>query len=171
MKTVFIACAAFLLVASAGAGLVEACGAKFLLATKNVMNQKMQRAASLGRVLVYQYADDPEERPEDVAESAAELRRLLEGVGHSVVVASDEGALRDLVTGDGVDVVMMGPETALRLKADLAAWSPGTPILPVALYPTSAQRAQLKDEFGDLAVVGDGQRAFLASVVRSVARN
>jgi CheY-like chemotaxis protein len=171
MRTLLAASAALVLVAFAGAGIVEACGAKFLVATRNVMNQKMQRAATTGSVLVYQHADDPEERPEDVAESAAELRRLLEGVGHSVVVASDEDALRDLVSRDGVDVVMMGPETARRLKTDVAAWSPGTPILPVAVYPTSAERAQLKDEFGDLSVVGDGQRAFLASIERSLARN
>jgi len=171
MKTLLVAFTATTLVTVAGVGVVEACGAKFLVATRNAKNIKVQRAAQPGRVLVYTHSDDPADTPETVAEATAVIREWLEGVGHTVLVAPDENALRDRVRGDDVDVVIMGVNSARRLKNDIASWAPGTAILPATATPTGAERARIKGEFGEMFVVGDGKRVALASVERSYQRN
>jgi len=171
MKTMLVAFAALALLASVGSGVLEACGAKFLVATKAAQLQKIKRAANPARILVYQHSDDPGDTPEVVAEATSKLRDILEGAGHKVVVAQDEGELRDRSRGDDVDLVMLALASAQRLKGNIESWSPGMHILPITDYPTKAQKAAIKDEFGEVFVTGDGLRAALESVERSYQRN
>lgn len=171
MKSLFVVLATSAIVMSAGTGALQACGAKFLVATKAAHLQKIKRVANPARILVYQHSDEPDDTPEIVAEATSKLRQILEGAGHDVVVAQDENALRDLSRDDDIDVVMLALPTARRLKRDVETWSPGMHILPITDFQTKAQKAAIRDEFGEVFVTGDGLRAMLDSVERSYQRN
>jgi hypothetical protein len=143
---------------------LEACGAKFIVATKSPRFLLAQRATRPATILLYQHTTDP-----DVVEFIVELRNVLSGVGHKVTVATSEAALRDAAGRQKFTVVMMQLDAARRLRAVLTAWSPGAAILPMKKFVAGAEAARVKEEFGQMLKLPTTDRELL-SVVRDAQR-
>jgi CheY-like chemotaxis protein len=128
-----------------GEPVLEACGAKFLVATRSARFQRMQRATRPANILVYRHTDEA-----GVVEFIAALESTLERAGHSVTLATSESALRTETQTGEFNVVMMQLDEARRLRSNLAAWEPGAAILPMAAFLTKPQSSQAKQEFGQV---------------------
>jgi hypothetical protein len=124
---------------------LEACGAKFLVAMKSPRLQQAQRTIRPAAILVYQHNDD-----RGLVEFVAALRNALNGVGHKVTVVTSEAALRDAARRHKFNVMMMQLDAARLLRNDLTASSPGTAILPMKEFVTNAEAARVKEEFGQM---------------------
>jgi|RhiMetdeSRZDD1v2_1073273.scaffolds.fasta_scaffold1467967_1 hypothetical protein len=124
---------------------LEACGAKFLVGPRSPLFQLGQRATRPATILIYQHTADA-----DVVEFIAELRSLLNGVGHKVTIVTSEADLRDVAGRQTFNVVMMQLDAARRLRSDLTSWSNGATILPMKEYVPGAEAARVKKEFGHL---------------------
>jgi hypothetical protein len=127
----------------ANSQLLEACGAKFLVATRAARFQRIARATHPANILVYQHNDDA-----GVAAFAGSLRDHLNDVGHTVTVVAGETALRAAARRGGYNIVMMQLEEAYRLKTDIRASLPEARILPMGKYVTGPAAAAAKEEFG-----------------------
>ena len=140
---------------------LEACGAKFLVATGSPLLPRAERTTRPAAILVYQHNDDP-----GVVEFIVELRNLLNGVGHKVTVVTSEAALRDAASRQNFNVVMMQLDAARRLRNDLSSWSHGAAIVPMKPYVGGAEAARVKEEFGRLLKLPTTPHVVL-SVVRA----
>lgn len=129
----------------AGPTVLDACGAKFLVATRSARFQRTQRTTHPARILVYQHSSD-----RGVAEFTSALQETLNGVGHTVTVVAGEAALRDAARGGGYDIVMMQLDAARRLKASVRSWLPDATLLPMGAYVTRPAAAAAKEEFGQV---------------------
>jgi hypothetical protein len=143
---------------------LEACGAKFIVATKSPRFQLAHRTTRPATILLYQHTPDP-----DVAEVIVELRNVLNSVGHKVTVATSEAALREAAISQKFKVVMMQLDAARRLRSDLASWSQGAAILPMKEFVAGAEAARIKKEFGQMLKLPTTDREVL-SVVRDAHR-
>lgn len=143
---------------------LEACGAKFLVGPKSPFFQLGQRTTQPATILIYQHTADA-----DVVEFIAELRKLLNGVGHKVTLVTSEAALRDVAGRQRFNVVMMQLDAARRLRSDLTSWSHGAAILPMKEYVPGAEAARVKEEFGQLLKLPATPHDVL-SVVRAAKR-
>lgn len=143
---------------------LEACGAKFILSPKSPRSQLAQRTLQPATILLYQHTTDA-----DVVEFIAELRNLLNGVGHHAFVVSSEAALREAAGRQKVDVVMMQLDAARRLRSDLMSWSNGAAILPMKQFVPGAEAARVKQEFGRVLKLPTRPQDVL-SMVRSAHR-
>ena len=115
-------------------------------------------------ILIYQHTADA-----NVVEFIAELRKLLNGVGHKVTLVTSEAALRDVAGRQRFNVVMMQLDAARRLRSDLTSWSHGAAILPMKEYVPGAEAARVKEEFGQLLKLPATPQDVL-SVVRAANR-
>lgn len=143
---------------------LEACGAKFIVATKSPRFQLAHRTPRPATILLYQHTPDP-----DVAGFIVELRNVLKSVGHKVSIATSETALREAAGRQKFDVVMMELDAARRLRNDLTSWSGGAAILPMKQYVPGAEAARVKEEFGQMLKLPTTDRELL-SVVRDAHR-
>lgn len=143
---------------------LDACGAKFIVATKSPRALLAQRATRPATILLYQHTADA-----GVIEAISELRNLLGGVGHKVTVVTNEAALREVVARQKFNVVMMQLDAARRLRNDLASSSNGAAILPMKEYVLGAEAARVKEEFGQMLKLPATDREVL-SVVRHARR-
>jgi CheY-like chemotaxis protein len=171
MRRLLVVIAVPALVMSVPADILEACGAKFLVATRAARFQKMQRAASPATILLFQHSDRPADNPADVAELAEKMRTILEHVGHTVTVVDNEDALRARARDAAFNVVMMELDTARRLRSDIGALAPNAHVLPVGSFLTTAQAAAAKEEFGEVVRIPGSDSQMLASVQGSYSRN
>jgi hypothetical protein len=130
-----------------GTTLLEACGAKFLVATSSAFLQRSQRTRHPANILVYQHTRDT-----DVVEFVTKLRGMLREMGHQVTVADGEAALRD-ASGGKFNIVMLKLDEARRLKASLASGLPAAAILPMEALVTQPVIAVAKQEFGRMLVL------------------
>jgi hypothetical protein len=147
-----------------GAGVLEACGAKFLVATRSARFQRAQHTAHPAKILVYQHNADS-----GVIEFTSALKDTLSGVGHQVTIVSGEAALRDAARGGDFNIVMMQLDEAHRLKGDLKSWLPNASILPMGAYVTRPAAAEAKEEFGQVLTLPT-KTAQLFSVVQAAYR-
>jgi len=171
MKHVVAAVVVVALLTPAGVAIVEACGAKFLVAARSARLQKMQRAAKPANILLYQHSDDPKQDAADLEDLTTGMSVLLDKVGHSVTVAASEDALRETIRSADFDVVIVQLGAARRLRPDLNSWAPGTTVLPMERYLTKAQAAQAKEEFGQLLKLPATPTEVLSTVRDSARRN
>ena len=128
-----------------GVPLLEACGAKFLVATRSPRLQRMQRAARPANILIYQHSNDAA-----VVEFMGKLRGMLNGVGHKVTLVDSDGALRQAAQTSSFNVVMMHLDQARRLRNDVRSWAPNAAVLPMKELVTRTEVARAKEEFGHL---------------------
>ena len=161
LVTVFAVIAA---VADVGSSVLEACGAKFLVATRSARFQRSQRAIRPARILVYQHSSD-----RGVVEFTPALQETLNGVGHTVTVVAGESALRDAAGSGGYDIVMLQLDEARRLKASVKSWLPNATILPMGAYVTRPAAAAAKEEFGQVLTL-PAKTSQLFSVVQAAYR-
>jgi hypothetical protein len=171
MKSLLVTVVVSAILASVGAGVLEACGAKFLVATRAARFQKMQRAKHPANILVYQHSDDPQVDDAGVAEFAEVLRAMLEKVGHTVTVVPTEDALRSAARTNDFSVVMMELQAARRLNSDVREWSPGAQVLPMGQFLSRSQAALAKEEFGQVIRLPAKDSEVLSSVDESNRRN
>jgi hypothetical protein len=137
--------AAIVISAQLGSAALDACGAKFLVATRAPRFQRVQRATRPANILLYQHSNDS-----GVVEFVGALRDSLNSVGHKVTVVAGDAALRDAARNGSFTVVMLQLDEARRLKTDLRSWLPDAAILPMGAYVTRPAAAAAKDEFGQV---------------------
>ena len=147
MQKLLAVAAAAIMSVQVGTTLVEACGAKFLVATGSAFWQRSQRSQHPANILVYQHNRDT-----DVVEFVTKLRGMLGAMGHKVTVADGEAGLRD-ASGGKFSVVMLKLDEARRLKGSLAAALPNATILPMEALVTQPVIAVAKQEFGRMLVL------------------
>lgn len=145
MKKLAIGIVVVTVVSHVGAPVLEACGAKFLVATRSSRFQRMQRATRPANILLYQHSAEA-----GVVEFLDKLGGMLDGVGHKVTLVDSETALRRAVQTGSVNIVMMHLDQARRLRDDLKSWSPSTSILPMRELLTRTEIARAKEEFGHM---------------------
>lgn len=145
MRNILASVAILAVSAQFDTGLLEACGAKFLVATRSARFQRAQHTPHPAKILVYQH-----NRDSGVVEFTTALKDTLDGVGHQVTVAAGEAALRDAARGGDFNIVMMDLDEARRLKTDLKSWLPHATILPMGAYVTRPAAAAAKEEFGQV---------------------
>jgi DNA-binding NtrC family response regulator len=145
MRRPIVVVAVLTVFAQLGVPVLEACGAKFLVATRSARFQRAQHVTRPASILLYQHDDDA-----GVVEFMTALQSALNGVGHKVTLVANEAALRNAASSNRFNVVMMQLEEALRLRADLKSWSPGAAILPMAAFLTRPQAARAREEFGQI---------------------
>ena len=126
---------------------LDACGAKFLVATSAVMWQRTHRSTRPANILIYQH-----NRETDVVEFVTKLQGMLKGVGHKVTIAAGVTELRGAANGK-FNVVMLGLDQARQLKADIKSALPDAAILPMDAFTTQPVEAAAKAEFGRLLVL------------------
>jgi hypothetical protein len=164
MRKSVIVIAAVAVVAVAAVPVLEACGAKFLVATRSTRFQRLQRAAHPANILVYRHSEEA-----GTIEFMTALETNLKGVGHTVTVVAGESALRAQTRDKEFAVVMMQLDEARRLKSDLAAMEPGAAIVPMAAFLTRPETARAKQEFGQVLTL-PSKTSQLFSVVDDAAR-
>ena len=143
---------------------LQACGAKFIVSPKAPRFPLAQHTLRPATILLYQHNTDA-----GVVEFIAELRRLLNGVGHRATIVTSEDALRGEVGRQRFDVVMMQLDAARRLRSDLTSWSNGAAILPMKEYVPGAEAARVRKEFGQLLKLPASPQE-VVSVVQSAHR-
>jgi hypothetical protein len=147
MKRLLTIITAVLIWAQFGPAVVEACGAKFLVATGTAFLQRSQRTRHPARILVYQHS-----RHADTVAFVSKLRDMLKGMGHQVTIADDEAELRDAPDG-AFNVVMLKLDEARRMRSGLASSLPNATILPMDALVPSPVIALAKQEFGRMLVL------------------
>jgi hypothetical protein len=140
-----------------GTTLLDACGAKFLVATGSVFWQRSQRTPHPAKILVYQHSRDAE-----VVEFVAKLRAMLKEMGHEVTVADSEAGL--LGRSGEYNVVMLALSEARRLKSGITAGMPQTKILPIKAFPNQPEIALARQEFGRLLVLPAAPKEVFSTV-------
>ena len=145
MRTLILPIAVLTLFVSMHGPVLDACGAKFLVATRSARFQRARHTTRPANILLYRHNEDP-----GVAEFMTKLQGVLEGVGHKVTLVGGQTALRDAVTSNEFNVVMMHLAEARRLRDDLKSWSPHMSILPMKEFVTRAEAARAKEEFGQM---------------------
>jgi hypothetical protein len=164
MRRFLAATAVVMLLADVSVPVLEACGAKFLVATRSARNQRRQRAARPANILVYQHNNDA-----GVVEFMGALRGALQDVGHKVTLVASEADLREAAETQKFNIVMLQLDEARRLRETVKSWSPGTAILPMGTFVTRPDAARAKEEFGQmLALPAKTSRLF--SVVEDAYR-
>ena len=158
MRRFMVLVAVCVLSAPTGTALLEACGAKFLVATGSALWQRSQRSRHPAKILVYQHSRDA-----DVVEFVAKLRTMLTGMGHHVTVADGPQALSDASGGD-FNVVMLELDEARRLKASLESTLPNAAILPMDALITQPVIARAKQDFGRMLVLPATSREVFSTV-------
>ena len=141
-----------------GTTLLEACGAKFLVATGSAFLQRSQKTRHPANILVYQHS-----READVVAFVTKLRAMLKDMGHQVTVADGEGELRS-ASGGTFNVVMLNLDEARRLKPSIAAGLPRATILPMDALITQPVIALAKQEFGRMLVLPATTREVYSTV-------
>lgn len=164
MKRLLLIVATITVSAQLGASVLEACGTKFLVATRSAQLQRQQRATRPAKVLVYQH-----DNAAGVIEFVVSLQDALEGVGHKVRVAAGEPALRNAAQNGDFNVVMLQLDAARRLKGDLRSWLPNATILPMGEFVTRSAAATAKEEFGRMLTL-PAKISELFSVVQAAYR-
>ncbi len=150
MKRLSVTIAALTVLVHLGSPVLEACGAKFLVASSIARYQRLQFAANPANILVYQQTDHEGADDDDLRAFAAKLRDLLEGVGHSVTVVATENDLQAAARTRDFDIVMMYLEVARRLRSDVESWSPDSAVLPIVAFSTRPQASRARQEFGQV---------------------
>ena len=145
MRRLMVLVAVLAVVAHLGIPVLEACGAKFLVATRSARFQRAQRATRPANILLYQHNDDA-----GVGEFMAALQSTLKDVGHKVTLVATEAALHDTASNNQFNVVMMQLDTARRLRGNLKSWSPDAAILPMKEFVTRPEASRAKEEFGQM---------------------
>jgi len=145
MRTLIVPIAVLTLFVSIYGPVLDACGAKFLVATRSARFQRARYTTRPAAILVYQHNQDA-----GVAEFLAKLQTTLQGVGHKVTLVAGEAALHDAAATNQFNVVMMHLAEARRLRDDLKSWCPHTSILPMKDFVTRAEAARAKEEFGQM---------------------
>jgi hypothetical protein len=164
MRKCYVLIAAVTVLGFLGEPVLEACGAKFLVATRSARFQRMQRATRPASILVYRHSEEA-----GVVEFMAALESTLERAGHSVTLVASESALRDQTQTGEFNVVMMQLDEARRLRSNVAAWEPGAAILPMAAFLTRPEASRAKQEFGQVLALPSKETQLFA-VVQSAAR-
>ena len=145
-----------------GSPVLEACGAKFLVATRIARYQRALFAANPTNILVYRHNSE-----EEVIEFFAALRVVLEDVGHSVTVVTSQGELQTVARTNDFSLVMMELDTARLLRSDVESWAPDSTLLPIAEYATRPQASRARQEFGQVLKV-PARRSEVLSAVHDV---
>ncbi|HLG56887.1 MAG TPA: hypothetical protein VI485_16230 [Vicinamibacterales bacterium] len=158
MKRFIVLVAALILSVPPGAALLEACGAKFLVATGSALWQRSQRTTHPASILVYQHSRDA-----DVVEFVAKLRTMLTAMGHHVTVADGQQALGDASAGN-FNLVMLELDEARRLKASIESKLPNAAILPMDALVTQPVIARAKQDFGRMLVLPATSREVFSTV-------
>src|SRR6187431_275726 len=130
MKRLITVVAAVAMSVQFGTARLDACGAKFLVATGSAFLQRLLRTRHPANILLYQHTRDKE-----VVEFVTKLRGMLRDMGHQVTVADGEAALRD-ASGGKFNIVILKLDEARRLKASVAAGLPDAAILPMEALVT-----------------------------------
>ena len=146
MKRLSLAIAALMAFVYLGSPVLEACGAKFLVATRIARYQRLQFSARPANILVYQHTSDDEE----VVALAEALRLVMEDVGHSVTVVESESDLQNAAEAEDFDIVMMDLDVARRLRSNIESWTPESALLPMVAYATRPQASRARQEFGQV---------------------
>jgi hypothetical protein len=128
-----------------GVPVLEACGAKYLVANRTARLQRTQRATRPATILLYQHDNNA-----SVVKAITALQGKLNGVGHKVTIVSSEGALREEASSNQFNVVMMQVDAARRLRSDITSLAPHTTILPMQDFATRVEAARVKEEFGQV---------------------
>lgn len=162
MKKLMVTTAVLAGLAHLGSPILEACGAKFLVAARVARYQRQQYTANPAKILVYRHTNDTED-----VEFVAKLKGMLEGVGHSVTVAASEADLRDATRTHDFNIVMMEIDVARQLREDLGSWSPASTVLPIMLFATRREASGAKREFGQVIKLPAKENVVLATVHRA----
>jgi hypothetical protein len=147
MKKLLAIVAGLTLSVQFGTTLLEACGAKFLVATGSAFLQRSLKTRHPANILVYQHS-----READVVAFVTKLRAMLTHMGHQVTVADGEAELRD-ASGGRFNVVMLNLDEARRLKPGIVLALPKATILPMDALVTQPVIALAKQEFGRMLVL------------------
>jgi hypothetical protein len=158
MRRFIVLVAVFTLWVPAGTTLLEACGAKFLVATGSALWQRSQRSTHPANILVYQHSRDAE-----VVEFVAKLRTMLAAMGHHVTVADGQQALSDASAGH-YNLVMLELNEARRLKTSIESKLPNAAILPMDALVTQPVIARAKQDFGRMLVLPATSREVFSTV-------
>ena len=124
---------------------LEACGSKFLVSSRGARYQRVLASIQPTSILFY-WPEDTNTEEEDRWNPAAE--EMLESVGHTVEVFSDDDAFLGAARGGGFDVLVLPIDEARRLKSDLAALPPDAAVVPLLMFPTRSQYSQAREEYG-----------------------
>jgi hypothetical protein len=147
-----------MLAAPTGLVLLDACGAKFLVATGSALWQRSQRTRHPADILVYQHSRDT-----DVVEFMAKLRSMLTAMGHRVTVAESEQALSD-ASARPFNLVILKLDEARRLKSSIESNLPNAAILPMDALVTQPVIARAKQDFGRMLVLPATSREVFSTV-------
>lgn len=147
MKRMLAVVAVVTMLVQFGTTLLEACGAKFLVATGSAFLQRSQRTRHPANILLYQHTRDA-----DVVEFVTKLRVMLRDMGHQVTIAESEAQLRDAANGS-INVVMLKLDEARRLKPTIRSTLPNAAILPMDALVTQPVIVLAKQEFGRMLVL------------------
>jgi hypothetical protein len=158
MRRLTVALAVLALSIQFGTTLLDACGAKFLVATGSVFWQRSQRTTHPADILLYQHSRDKE-----IVEFVAKLRAMLKEMGHEVTVADGEAALR-ADAGGKFTVVMLKLDEARRLKPTITSALPKASILPMDVFLKQPEIAVAKQEFGRILVLPATPREVFSTV-------
>ncbi len=159
MRRLSVTIAVLTVLVHLGGPVLEACGAKFLVATRIARHQRLRYAASPANILVYQHTDD-----EGVVEFSAALHDVLENVGHTVTVVASEDDLQDAARTHDFNIVMMELDVARRLRTDVESWSPDSVVLPMVAFATRPQASRAREEFGLVLRLPAKKSALLSTV-------
>ena len=159
MRKLSVTIATLTILVCLGSPVLEACGAKFLVATRVGRFQKLLFAAHAANILVYRHSSD-----QKLEEFVVKLTGMLEGVGHTVMVATSEAELRDAARTHQFNIVMMELDVARQLRADVASWSAETAVLPMVTYASTPVAARAEREFGQVLKLPALTSALLSTV-------
>jgi hypothetical protein len=137
------------LVAAAGAavllsaGVLSACGDKFVVLGRATRFGQMRAAAHPASILIY---NNPASRI-PAAEKEYRLATTLRSAGHRPLVLQDRVQLEEAVASRDYDVVLADIADADAIEQVARAASPGTVVVPVLYNPSGAELAGAERQY------------------------
>jgi hypothetical protein len=124
---------------------LNACGSKFLVASKGARYQRVLASIQPARILFY-WPEDASTREEDRWNPAAS--EMLESAGHTVEVSWNDKTFLHAARGGHFEVLVLPIDDARRLRPDLEALSESSAVVPLLVLPTRSEYSRAREEYG-----------------------
>ncbi len=171
MRKLLFCVIASIVVVGLGMDVLEACGAKFLVASRAARLQRIQVAANPATILLYlSLAQAEETSTADAAEGDNAFQELLVKVGHKVQTATGMDEFRRAARTGDFDLVLMELETARELQAEVGSLAPEATLLPVVEFGSRAVKSRAKAEFGNVLNTPTTVDRILATIDESLSQ-
>lgn len=144
MKNLLFSLALLAGIAGLGNAVLNACGSKFLVSSKDVRYQRLLASIRPAKILIYWKQDESTKKEDRWNPNAT---KALEKAGHRVEVAFASDTFLDVAEKGDFDVMMMPLRDARQLAVEIGSSSPDSTLLPVLYFPTRRERSEAKKEF------------------------